>query len=151
MAKYALGDIPGARFHEPFLQSVAAVASNGANGRIGQFGPFAHDIRVRNVWYSPTAGDQAATQSATYRRLSLFNGGTAGTVTATANRIASLNASASQASQGAAAFTIIDPTGTTETVPAGAILYFSQETVGGTDANGTVLAAGQLALAYEVV
>lgn len=148
MAKSSpLGDIPGARFTETNIVQNASVASGGANARLGQIGPYPHDVRFRNLWWSPTGADQAATQSATYRRLSLFNGGTAGTVTATASRMASLNLSATQASLGAAAFAV----DTTQTLASGQIAYFSQETVGGTDANGTVLAAGQFALAYEIV
>lgn len=148
MAKSSqLGDIPGARFHQPAVVQVSSVASGGATGRIGQFGPFALDIRFRNVWYSPTSGDQSSTQTATYRRLSLFNGGTSGTATAAASRMASLNLSASQASLGAAAFAV----DTTQTLASGQIAYFSQDTVGGIDANGTVLQAGYFSVAYEVV
>lgn len=147
MASTPLGDIPGARFHEPLAATNAAVASNGANARIGQIGPFAHNVRVRNAWWTPISADQAATQSATYRRLTLYNGGTAGTATATGSRLASANMSASAASLGPVSMTV----DTTLTVSSGSIIYFSQETVGGTDANGTVLSAGQFAVAYEVI
>ncbi len=46
---------------------------------------------------------------------------------------------------------VIDATGTSLLVASGNVLYFSQETVGGTDANGTVLPAGQFSVAFEVV
>lgn len=147
MAKTPLGDIPGARFHMPNVIQNASVASGGANARLGQFGPFAHDIRIRNAWWTPTGADQASTQTATYRRLSVYNGGPAGTVTATASRMASANLTASVASLGPTPFTV----DTAQSVANGNVVYLSQETVGGTDANGTVLVAGQFALAYEVV
>ena len=146
MASTALGDIPGARFHAPVVGTHASVASNGAAARLGQIGPFAHNIRMRNIWHSPTGADQGA-NTASYRRLSVYNGGTAGTVTATASRIASLNYSASLASLGARALTV----DTTVTLASGEIAYFSQETVGGDDATGTVLRAGQFSVAYEVI
>ncbi len=163
MASTPIGDIPGARFHQANLNAFAAVASGGAGARLGQFGPFAHPLRIRNVWYTPTGADNAATQTATYRRLSLYNGGTSGTSTLSASgtgtnsgfqgRVASLNlnSTASSGSQTPIPFTVVDATGTTLTLASGVVLYFSQETVGGTDANGTVLPAGQFAVAYEVV
>jgi hypothetical protein len=141
-----LGDIPGARFPSPIITN-QAVASGGANARLGQFGPFPYDIRIRNAWWSPTGADQAATATGSYRRLSFYNGGTAGTATATASRMASLNLTASQASLGALTMSV----DTTQTVAAGGIIYASQETVGGTDSNGTVLVAGQMSLAYEII
>jgi|SRR5688572_11357208 len=147
MGKVPQGDIPGNRHHVPLLATHASVASGGANARLSQFGPFAFDIRMRNVWWSPTGADHAATQSASYRRLSVYNGGSAGTVTASASRMASLNNSASQASLGAVPF-VVD---TTVTLGSGQIGYFSQETVGAADANGTVLVAGQFSLAYEII
>ena len=147
MASTALGDIPGARFHVPVVVTHASVASGGANARLGQIGPFAHDIRVRNAWWTPTGADNGGTNTASYRRLSLYNGGSAGTATATANRVASLNLTASKASLAPAAMTV----DTTVTVASGAILYASQETVGGASATNTQLEAGQFALAYEVI
>jgi hypothetical protein len=147
MGKVPQGDIPGNRDHIPLVGTHAAVASGGANSRQLQFGPLAFDVRMRNVWWSPTSADQAATQTATYRRLSVYNGGASGTGTATASRMASLNLTASLASLGAREFTV----DTTVTLASGQIAYFSQETVGGTDANGSVLAGGQYSLAYEVL
>jgi hypothetical protein len=146
MASTPLGDIPGARFHEALAATAGAVASGGPNARLGQFGPFAHNIRIRNAWWVPTGADQVATNTASYRRQSLYDGGVSGTVTATANRMASLNMNFSQASLGAMTWASID-----RTLSAGNILYWSQETVGGTETLGTVMAAGQLAFAYEVM
>jgi hypothetical protein len=147
MAKSSmLGDIPGNRFPLP-LQTNASAASNGANARLGQVGPFPFDIRLRAGWWSPTGADSDATSTASYRRLSVYNGGSAGTGTATASRMASLNLTASQASLGAVAF-VVD---STVTAASGSILYFSQETVGGAESNGTVLRAGQAQLFYEII
>lgn len=140
-----LGDIPGNRLTHPILNTHASVASGGANALLGpQFGPFPFNIRVRNVWWTPTGGDTSATKSATYRRLTLINGGTAGAGTTI---IASLNQSATVASLVPASLTV----DTTATVASGNVLNFSQATVGGTDANGTVLLAGQFAISYEVI
>lgn len=150
MAKYRLGDIPGARFHAPEIAQ-ASIASNGAAAVLGYFGPFAQDIRVRNVFWTPTVASQAATQSASYRLVSLYNGGTAGTATATSARVANFSASATIASLTPTPFTVVDATGTTQTIASGSLLYFSQTTVGGNDANGTVLVAGNLSMEYEVL
>ena len=147
MAKVPQGDIPGYRVTLPVVQTHASVASNGANARLGQFGPFPFDLRLRNLWWSPTGADQASTQTATYRRLSVYNGGSAGTATASASRMGSVSLTGSQASLGAVAG-VVD---TTVTLASGQIAFFSQETVGGTDANGTVLQAGQFSLACEIV
>lgn len=147
MASTPLGDIPGARFHVAQAFTHASVASNGANARLGQIGPFAHDIRIRNAWWTPTGADNAATNTASYRRLSLYNGGASGTATATANRLASLNLTASAASLAPRAMTV----DTTVTVASGSVLYASQETVGGASATNTQLEAGQFALAYEII
>lgn len=141
-----LGDIPNARFGLP-LGTVAAVASGGANARLMNFGPFPFDIRLRAGWWQPTGADQAATSTASYRRISVYHGGAAGTATATASRMASLNMTASIASFGTASFTV----DSTVTVASGNTIYMSQETVGGTETNGTVLAAGQAMLWYEII
>lgn len=140
-------DIPDNRYHLPLVATHASAASDGANARIGQFGPFGRNIRVRNAWWSPTGADNDATITASYRRMSLYNGAALGTATATANRLASLNLTASQASLGALAMTV----DSTVTVASGAILYASQETVGAAHANGTVLRAGQFSLSYEEI
>ena len=141
-----LGDIPGNRLAVTSLSSHAAVASDGAGARLSQFGPFPFAIRVRNAWWSPTGADNTV-NTASYRRLSLYNGGAAGTGTLTASRMASLNLTASQASLGAQDMTAV----TAATAASGVVFYFSQETVGGDHATGTTLAAGQFSVAYEVI
>lgn len=141
------GYVPTPPIALPRVVTNASVASNGAGARIGQFGPMGHQGRVRNAWWSPTGADNPGTavQTDSYRRLSLYNGGTAGTVTATASRIASFNLTASQASLGRVAGTLT----TFLTFDSGDVLYFSQETVGGNHNDSTVLVAGQFALDYE--
>lgn len=142
-AQGGLGDIIGNRIGVPALAAHASVASNGADGSLGQIGPFPYNIRVRSAWWTPTGADQGA-NTASYRQLSLRNGGTAGTGTAV---VASLNLTASKASLAPAEMTV----DTTVTLASGAVLVASQATVGGTDATGTVLRAGQFALAYEII
>jgi hypothetical protein len=148
MASTGLGDIPGARFAVPIVATHASVASGGANARLGAMGPFDHPIRVRSAWWTPTGADVGGTSTASYRRLSVYAGGTAGTATATASRLASLDLTATKASHAPVAMTVAN---TTHTVSAGGIVYFSQETVGGASATNTELAAGQVAISYEVV
>lgn len=137
---------------EMLLQTFASVASNGASSRLGQFlVPHANGIRVKNFFYSPTGANNAAqgtaTTSASYRRISLMNGGTSGTSTP---RIASINmtASAASLSSGYSAVSV----DTTVTAASGAVLYVTQDTFGGTHASdATQIQAGQLAILYEVL
>lgn len=129
----------------------ASTASNGAGAVIQRFAPFGGaGVRIKEAYWSPTGGDQAthgtASTSASYRRLQVLNGGTAGTNTT--NIIASLNITASIASLGTKAFTSVD---TTNTVASNEIVYVSQLTVGGDDNEGTVLRAGSLSLTYELI
>ena len=140
MASTALGDIPAARFS--LRANHASAASNTANGRIIPLGIAPHNLRVRAAWWTPTGADQGT--AASYRNLTIVNGGTAGTGTAS---VASKVGSASAASLVPVAMTV----DSTVTVPAGAMLYASQVTVGGTDATGTAIAAGDFDLSYEVI
>ena len=141
-----LGDVIGNRIPVTSVSSHAAVASNGAGARLDTLGPFPFDIRVRNAWWNAISADMAI-NTASYRRMSLYNGGATGTVTATASRMASLNITASVASFGASAFTVL----TAVTAASGEILYFSQETVGGDHNAGTALPTGQFSIAYEII
>lgn len=144
MAKYRQGDTPGARFGGSDHISNAAVASGGANSILGMAGPMGVDRRVRDAYWTPTASSQSATQSATYRQLLLINGGTGGAGT---TAIGTLNLSATKGQWAPAGFTL----DTTHTITSGGVVLLSQGTVGGTDANGTVLVAGQVDLDYEVL
>lgn len=78
--------------------------------------------------------------------LTLVNAGVAGTGTAT---VASYINSVTSPSLTPIAMVV--PTTTAATVASGSMLQFSQATVGGTDANGTVLPGGVFALAYEII
>lgn len=140
MANTALGDIPGARF--PLKGVHASAASNTANGRLIPLGVAPHNMRIRAAWWTPTGADQGT--AASYRNLTIVNGGTAGTGTVS---VASKVGSASAASLVPASM-VVD---SSVTIPAGAMLYASQVTVGGTDATGTAIAAGEFDLAYEVI
>ncbi len=146
MASTQLGDIPGARFHVPQVMAHASVASDGANARVGQIGPFPHNIRVRSAFWTPTDADQTG-HGTSYRKLTLYNGGAAGTATATSKVIASLGITASKASLAPVAM-VVD---TTVTLSAGEVIYASHETVGGAKNTETILRAGQFALGFEVI
>jgi hypothetical protein len=134
--------LPGARVGGTRLDN-ASVASNGANALVGLVDIAPSNARLRAAWWAPTGRDQG-NNTASYRLLKVINGGTAGTGTAV---VASLALSASKASLGPVAMTVV----TSATIASGAALYFSQETVGGTDATGTVLRAGSVRLSYEQI
>jgi hypothetical protein len=136
----------------PIVVTHASVASNGADAKIaGQIGPFGgNGIRVKAAWWTPTGTDQAtkgtATTSASYKRLLMVNGGSAGT--AVSPVIATWNLTASVASLSATAHTSID---SSATVASNEIIYFSALTVGAATADGTELRAGQFAFSYEAL
>jgi len=141
-------DVPGNRHF--YDAPVASAASNGGNSKDFVIGPFPWDVRLRTMQYIPTQGDvdvSTATSSASYRRLSVYNGGTIGTVTATASRVASLNLTVSLASYSSRAMTV----STAISLASGQALYGSQETVGAAEANGTVLQAGRVSIGYEII
>ena len=144
MASTPLGDIPGARFHIPYAATHASVASNGANAKLAQIGPFEFPVAIRAAYWTPTGADQAGTSTASYRRMTVRNGGASGTTTAI---LASLNLTATRASLAPVAMTVV----ATPTLAAGAVAVFSQETVGAASATNTQLEAGQFACAYEVI
>ena len=141
MASTQLGDIPGARHDLPPV-AVAAVASNGAAANIGIVGPFEHPVRIRNLYYVPTAADQGT--AASYRRITAQNIGTGAAGTGV---VGSVNLSVSKASLTPSAFTV----DSTVTLAAGEVLLLKQTTVLGTDATGTVLQAGTITGSYEVI
>lgn len=143
MAQTPLGDIPGARFHQPFLASYASVASNGATSELLRFGPFAHDVRVRNFYWVPTGAAQGG-HATSYRQLKLLNGGSAGAGTTV---LGSHSFTASKASLQAVGLTLAD----TPTLASGEMLILQQITVGGAKDSETVLQAGYCAMAYEVL
>lgn len=130
---------------------VSSVASNGAAARIGIF-YVNRDARLKSVIYTPTGADYATATGATasYRRLTVVNGGTAGTGTTV---LASLNPTASVASWGSRAFTLAttSATDTSATVASGGAFVISHSTVGGDLDDGTILRAGVITLVYESI
>lgn len=151
MGNSFLADIPNNQF-VAVLGTTAAVASNGADGRVASIGFVCPaPLRLLSAWRANLAANEVtvgtATSSASYRRHLIYNGGSAGTGTATASIMASQNATASGASLGARSF-VVD---TTVTAAAGDILYYSHLTVGAATANGTDAAAGTLQIAYQLL
>lgn len=149
MAQRAWGD-------QTFLVTNAAVASNGANARVGGFVPSTvYGGRIRSMTWIPEGADNSAASAVTYRQLAIYNGGTSGSGTATAMRLASINLTATVASYGKAAGTVVySATGASAasgTFAAGEVLYLNQITVGGTDATHSVLAAGRFEIEIEFI
>lgn len=131
------------------IGSAAAVASNGADAILPDIkfvAPAA--LRITGVWAeNQTASDVTvgtAVSSASYRRVILVTN-TAGTGSGT-DIVASLNATASLASNATRQFTTV-----ASTVPAGAIIMASQLTVGAQTADGTDSAARVYIMEYQYV
>lgn len=137
------------RIQVSILGTAAAVASNGADAILGDLkfvAPYA--LQIVSAWAeNQVASDVTvgtATSSASYRRVTLITN-TAGTGSGT-DIVASLNATASLASNATRAFTVV-----TSTVPAGAIVMASQLTVGAQTADGTDSAVRTYQIAYIAV
>ena len=142
----AIGDIPGGSgFAAPEL-IIASVASNGAaaTARVAFRAPQA--LVVTGAWWQPNTVAQATTTSASlsYRRLTLMNGGQgqAGTTV-----LGSLNLTVSLQSLATRALTLAS----WPTLAAGDTIILSHATVGGDDAEGTVLRAGTLFVSYRPI
>jgi hypothetical protein len=135
--------------NEVKIGTVAAVASNGAGALIsGEVFIAPKDCKIVSAWaMNVSASDVTkgtATTSASYRRMTLVaNTAAAGTGT---HIVASLNATASAASWGTRAFTIV-----ASTVPAGGVVRISHLTVGAETGDGTDMAARTIIAAYEYV
>lgn len=131
------------------LGSTAAVASNGAGAILPDSGfvaPF--DMKIVAAYkVNMSASDVTvgtAVSSASYRRFTLIaNTAASGSGT---DIVASLNATASAASNAYRSFTTV-----ASTVPAGALVRISHLTVGADTADGTDAAAGIFLIAYEKV
>lgn len=131
------------------LGTAAAIASNGADAILPDIKFVAPaDLVITGAWrVGQTASDVTvgtATSSASYRRVTLVTN-TAGTGSGT-NIVASLNATASAASNASRSFTTV-----ASTVPQGAIIIASQLTVGAQTADGTDSAASVYTMEYELV
>lgn len=131
------------------IGSSAAVASNGAGALLSDVKFVApYNMRITSAWaMNISASDVTtgtATSSASYRRVTLVTN-TAGTGSGT-DIVASLNATASLASNASRAFTPV-----ASTVPAGAIILASHLTVGAETADGTDMAARIYEILYTRV
>lgn len=147
MGQSALADIPG-NFFIARLGSYASVASGGANAlQLDSAFVAPAAIKIVSAWRFVQAAEVTvgtATSSASYRRMNLINGGTAGSGTVI---MASINATASAGATTTRAFA----TTANNTAPAGAILLASHLTVGAATADGTDMAAGFVEIAYELL
>lgn len=133
-------DIPG-NIQKVSL-ALAAVASNGGAARYPML-VAPQPIRIKGFMYNPYGADQDI-NSASYRRLSIVDAGPAGTGTVI---IASQNLTASIASMGTGSGAIATANQDMDT---GDILVFSQVTVGGNHATGTVIPASRVEVVYEL-
>lgn len=134
--------------YEAHLGSTAAIASGGANGRLVNGFVAPGNLRILAAWRHNLGADEVtagtAVSSASYRRLMLRNGGSAGTATVI---LASSNAQTSAASLGSRGFSLV----ATPTASQGDILYFDHLTVGAATANGTDMASGILQVSYQLI
>jgi len=134
--------------HVARLGTIAAVASNGAGALMSDIkfvAPAA--IKIVSAWAANISASDVttgtATSSASYRRVTLI-ANTAGTGSGT-DIVASLNATASSASNATRAFTTVN-----SAIPAGSIILGSHLTVGAETADGTDMAARIFSIAYEL-
>ena len=140
---------PNLKTNVAMLGSTAAVASNGAGAILPDIRWVAPaDLIITSAWRTNVSASDVtagtAVSSASYRRVTLITN-TAGTGSGT-NIVASLNATASAASNVSRAFTTV-----ASTVPAGAIVLASHLTVGADTADGTDMAVAFFQIAYELV
>lgn len=140
---------PNVKSKTVILGSTAAVASNGAGAILPDIRWVAPaDLVIKSAYRTNISASDVtvgtSVSSASYRRLNLITN-TAGTGSGT-NIVASLNATASQASNLSRAFTTV-----ASTVPAGAVLLASHLTVGADTADGTDMAASFIQVTYEEV
>lgn len=145
MATTPQGDVPGNRYLANIV-SHASVASNGASASLGLFRA-PQNIKLQEAYRIPAANEAThgtASTSASYRRWSITNLGSAGAGTTV---MASLNQTVSQAALTGRAFS----TTANNTAAAGDIIAISFASVGGDDADGTVVAAGSIQLQYELI
>lgn len=140
---------PNVKLQTVILGSTAAVASNGADAILPDIRWTAPaDLVIKSAYRTNISASDVtvgtSVSSASYRRLTLVTN-TAGTGSGT-NIVASLNATASAASNASRSFTTV-----ASTVPAGAIVLASHLTVGAATADGTDMAAGFIQISYELV
>lgn len=150
MAIFNIGDIPDGSLYGDSI-SHASVASNGASATYGGAGAVGkwrapQDCKVVAVYWEAEGADSDANNTASYRTLSLIDGGADATGTAS---LASLALTATLASDTQRAFTLASSaTQAYPSIDAGDTVYASQVTVGGAHATGTVLVAGSFRFYY---
>lgn len=139
MGNSRLADIPGAEFVGGQMDN-ASVASNGAGALIGYVFVAPADINIVNAWWTPTGANTTA-NTASYRALTLVNGGAAGAGTVV---LASIVTTVTHASNTPIAFS------GSGSVASGGQVALSQATVGGDHSAGTVLIAGRTSVTYQL-
>ena len=149
-----LGDIPSGSIYGDTI-SHASVASNGAGASVGGAGAVGKwrapaDCKIVSVFWEAEGADSDAANTASYRQLTLVDGGADASGTAV---VASLNLTASLASDTQRAFTLATNATYPDGVPldAGDTVYASHATVGGNHSTGTVLVAGSFRFYYMPV
>lgn len=120
----------------------ASVASNGAASRHALF-TAPQDVRIKSFGVNFYGADKAI-NATSYQRLSLVDGGAAGTDTTI---ISSINLTTSVASMGTASGSIATAN---QDLDDGDILIFSHVSVGGDHTDGTVLPAYAIVVEYEL-
>lgn len=135
------------------LGTSAAVASNGADAILpdAKFvvpSQYTNGILIVSAWRENISASDVtvgtSVSSASFRRLNLITN-TAGTGSGT-DIVASLNATASLASNATRGFTTV-----ASTVPSGAIVMASHLTVGAATADGTDMAGCVIGFAYQIL
>jgi len=142
------GDIPSGSLYGGTI-SHASVASNGASATYGGAGAAAkwrapQEAKLVAAFWEPHGGDSGPSSAASYRTLSLINGGQAAGGTTV---LASLALSATLASNNQRALTLAS----NPTLAAGDVIMASQATVGGDHATHTVLVAGTFHFHYKPI
>lgn len=146
-----IGDIPSGTWRGEVITH-AALASDGGSAAYG-VGTDAQRFRVPQAAiilgadWEPTGANQVASQSASYRRITLYDASTDGAGTVV---LGSVNMSASLASNSTRAFTMQTVTASL-TVPAGQIIAVSQISVGGNHSQGMVLRAGAVHVKFRPI
>lgn len=145
MGRSYLADIPG-NFFVHDLGSNASVASNGGAARLADvFFVAPANLKLLSVWRQVQVDESTHTDAtASYRQITLHNGGTSGTAE---TGLATRNNTASTAQYGSHSFALA----ATPTASAGDVIWASHATVGGDLNDGTILRAAKFSIAYELL
>ena len=147
MGSTMLGDLASGSLRGMVI-SHASVASNGANAVISNIGALnfraPQAITIVEAWWEPTGADSAVTNTSSFRRLTIVNGGASGLGTTV---LGTLDNTTSQASNTLKSVTMVAG----NSVAQGHNVCFSHATVGGAETNGTVLVAGNVHFTYRPI